>query len=286
MKITVLMEHRATPPLQREHGLSLHITKGETTLLLDGGASGKSIENGEELGLSIENVDFAVLSHGHYDHSDGFRRFFQKNENAPLYLRVEATDSYFSMTSGSPKFVGIHKGFLEEWQERLCWVSQNLTSLGEDLFLIEQPKQSLQMGKNMAQEGLYCVKEGWNQFREDRFYHQQTLVSVEESQLVLCNSCCHGDLRNIVEDVQKRCGKEKGKQKFSLVGGLHLPITSQGEELFSREEVRELGRVLLGLGLERLYTGHCTSEVAFDLLQESLGERISWMRVGEEIEFH
>ena len=84
MKITVLMENTALEGcgLTPEAGLSLYIEYRGKKLLLDAGSSGKFAGNAQALGVDMSAVELAVLSHGHYDHADGLRRFFQVNDSA------------------------------------------------------------------------------------------------------------------------------------------------------------------------------------------------------------
>ena len=92
MKVAVLMENTAQEGcgLVPEHGLSLYIEYRGKRLLLDGGASGRFADNAQKLGVDLADVDLGVLSHGHYDHADGLRRFFQLNQRAKVYVRPQA----------------------------------------------------------------------------------------------------------------------------------------------------------------------------------------------------
>ena len=88
MKITVLTENTACrESLACEHGLSLYIETGCHKILFDAGQSGAFADNAEALGIDLSAVDFAVLSHGHYDHGNGLVRFLEINGTAPIYLR-------------------------------------------------------------------------------------------------------------------------------------------------------------------------------------------------------
>ena len=84
MKITVLMENTAyAPEFIAEHGLSLFIETGKHKILFDTGASGAFVENAQKLGVNLDEVEFCVLSHGHYDHGGGLLRFFEVNGSHP-----------------------------------------------------------------------------------------------------------------------------------------------------------------------------------------------------------
>ena len=120
MKITVLMENTALEGcgLTPEHGLSLYIEYRGRRLLLDAGSSGKFADNAQALGADLSGVELAVLSHGHYDHGDGLRRFFQVNSHAKVHVRPGAGGPYFSMGKDGPYFIGIHQDIWAQCQDR------------------------------------------------------------------------------------------------------------------------------------------------------------------------
>ena len=69
MLIKTLVEN--TSPCQDlacEHGLSLYLEAGGYKNLFDTGASHGYAQNAIKMGVDLSQVDFLVISHGHYDH--------------------------------------------------------------------------------------------------------------------------------------------------------------------------------------------------------------------------
>ena len=122
MKIKVLMDNISSGELAGEWGLSILIEYEGKKILLDTGASGAFAENAEKMGIDLAEVDFAVLSHAHYDHSDGMEAFFAVNDHAPLYIRKACQENCYSDDDGVMKYVGIHEGWLEKYRDRLVRV--------------------------------------------------------------------------------------------------------------------------------------------------------------------
>ena len=82
----VLIENTARPGFTPQHGLSLHITTPRHRLLFDAGQNGLFISHAGKMGLSLSQVDAMILSHGHFDHGGGNRRFLRR-QPAGLSLR-------------------------------------------------------------------------------------------------------------------------------------------------------------------------------------------------------
>jgi len=72
MKITALLENTSDCGLPVEHGLSLFVEmENGYRFLFDMGQTDLFAQNAEALGIDLNTADFAVLSHGHYDHGGG-----------------------------------------------------------------------------------------------------------------------------------------------------------------------------------------------------------------------
>lgn len=64
--------------LKSEHGLSLYIKYNDKNILFDSGPSDVLIENSSKMGLNLEEIDYLILSHGHFDHGGGIIPFLKK----------------------------------------------------------------------------------------------------------------------------------------------------------------------------------------------------------------
>ena len=105
MKITVLSENTTRgPKVTPEFGLSLHIACGSQSILFDSGSSDNFARNARVLGIDLARVDMAVLSHGHFDHSNGFGAFMALNDHAPIYAHEGFDGEYFKKPD---EYIGI-----------------------------------------------------------------------------------------------------------------------------------------------------------------------------------
>ena len=78
MKVSVIIENTSKNEiLIAEHGLSLYIEYEGKQYLLDAGATGIFLQNANNMGIDLNNVDYCILSHGHYDHAGGYGAFFE-----------------------------------------------------------------------------------------------------------------------------------------------------------------------------------------------------------------
>lgn len=277
MNITVLIENLGPDSLAREHGLSLHIDYKGHSILLDTGSSGAFADNAKSLGIDLAGVEYAVLSHGHYDHADGLRAFFAANQHTPMLVRRGALDGYYSMRGGGePRFVGIHRDICRDFAHRLVEVS-GLYELFPGAWLVDNPDP--EASADRAQH-LY-KKLGEDHFVEDNFSHEHSLVLEGEDGLVVFNSCCHAGAANIAAHIAKTFPQ---KPIAALLGGFHMMGATGTDSInCSQNYVKSVADAFKQLNIGRIYTGHCTGSPAFDLLKQELGQRLFYMKTGDPI---
>lgn len=254
MNVTVLIENCSPQGLVHEHGLSLHLTYRGRSYLLDGGSSGRFAENAGALGIDLGTVDAAVLSHGHYDHADGLAAFLEANAAAKVYARPAVQEPDYFKLGPIRKSIGVNPNLFARSLSRFDFAD----------------------GPRELCPGLHLVP--------DAVPHEQSLVAETAQGLVVFNSCCHAGADRIVRDILSRF---PGRRVFALLGGFHLMGPLGVKTLgVPPEAVQALARALTEeLGVEQVYTGHCTGAPAFQLLKEALGERLHPLDTGTRLHF-
>ncbi len=259
LQIAVLIENSGPAGLCSEHGLSFYITladpaardRGGTAFLLDAGQSGDFISNAKALGLPLEDVRAAILSHGHYDHGDGFPALLRACPDLTVYARPAVLDP---CTDEDGRYIGLAPALRGELAGRF----------------------DLSDGPRELAPGLWLVP--------DRVPHEQSVVIRTEQGLVVLNSCCHAGADVIVEDLLARF---PGQPVRALIGGLHL-MGPGGPSTLGRgpQEVERLARRLTReLGVRAVYTGHCTGAPAFDLLRRAAPGHVFPLHTGDILRF-
>ena len=90
-----------------EHGLCFLVEAEGKKLLFDTGQSAKTLVNIHKLGIDLEAVDYAVISHGHYDHAGGYRTLVDNGLHCPLYTGADFFGKRFSNNDGELKYLGV-----------------------------------------------------------------------------------------------------------------------------------------------------------------------------------
>ena len=268
MLAKVLIDNKTKESLLPEWGLSFYIEYEGHAILLDTGASEKFLRNADACGVDLTAVEFGVLSHAHYDHSDGMAAFFERNSKASFYLRKGARENCYGKKEGKYRYNGIQRGVLRRFRERIVYVEGDY-EIYPGVTLI--PHKTAGLEKIAKKVDLY-IRRGWR-MRPDSFAHEQSLVFDTEKGLVIFSSCSHGGADNIIREVAMTC---PGKPIYAILGGFHLYKSSE-------EEVRAFARRVRETGIQKIYTGHCTGEEAFEVLKEELGEQIEQLYSGKEI---
>lgn len=280
MKVTVLMENTAPEScgLAAEHGLSLYIEHRGHRLLLDAGSSGRFADNARQLGVDLSAVEAAVLSHGHYDHGDGLRRFFSLNGRAPVYIRPGAEGAYFGMDPEGPRYIGVHRDIWADFRSRFV-EAEGVCPLMEGAWLVPGTVRDPAFAGQAAD---LLFKRGEDDFIPDDYRHEQSLVLEGEAGLVVFNSCSHRGIVNIVRGVLEQF-TDKGV--FAVVGGFHMFGRLDSGMNCTPEYVYRVADALKELGVKEIHTGHCTGEAAFALLRERFGPGCHALSAGQVLRF-
>ncbi len=271
MKITVLLENTVCrDDVKCAHGLSMHIATQRHNVLFDMGPNAAFQENAQTLGVDIAAVDVAVLSHAHDDHCGGLDLFLRRNEMAPVYLQKEAWGEYYVVTPQKCAYIGMDKA-LRKYESRFRPV-EGRTVIDDELQLF-----SGGMGRDYWSHANDTLREKvGDEYPRDAFRHEQNLIVTENGKAVLFGGCAHNGIVNILHRAEELLGRAPD----AVFAGFHLINPGLGGVVEPRELIEDIARELNARRDTVFYTGHCTGQEPFDVLKETLGDRLRPMQTG------
>jgi 7,8-dihydropterin-6-yl-methyl-4-(beta-D-ribofuranosyl)aminobenzene 5'-phosphate synthase len=266
MHLVTLVENTTRrEDLIAQHGLSLYLVSHGKQILFDMGQDKTFHHNAVKLGIDISDIDYAILSHGHYDHCGGLSIFLQYNSSAPIYLGSGCDKLFYSERPEKYRYIGLDNNLLKENEGRFHWVAKSC-EVDSGIHLISD----FHMGESRpgGNRGL-LIREG-GKYNPDPFAHEILLVICEPDGIILATGCGHSGILNMVLAAKKYFPNMHIK---AVIGGFHLI----GE---SRQEIERIAYKLLELGCARVITGHCTGEDAIHIMNEILGDRLDHLHTG------
>lgn len=271
MRIVCLIEN--TPGaacLPYEHGLSVYIETARHKILADTGASGSAIQNANTLGLDLRQVDILFLSHGHYDHAGGIPSFVSLNAEAEIYMQRTAGLDYYGSDPEGYRYIGIDKSIMASPQLRIL---DGTVDLDEEITFLSGFTGRRYF--SMSNRRLFRLDA--KRFVPDIFDHEQALVVRENGQYLLFSGCAHNGILNILD----RFRAVYGRNPDLVISGFHFMKNGA----YSAEEIHDIEETARELAEMQtvFYTGHCTSEPAYELLKPILGDRLHKLHTGLEI---
>lgn len=257
-RITTLIENRpgAHRSLAVEHGISMLIEHDGRVVLFDTGQSGRFVGNAELLGLDLRSVDTVVLSHGHYDHTNGVPRFVEAvGTDFELLVHRHFFDPKFSTDGHSRTYIG------PSWNRHWCTdrglrvreLGQAVEELAPGLFVISDFESR---HRRETRNPRFVVQRSPDGLPEvDDFRDEVSLVLETESGLVVLVGCSHPGIMNMLDTVRERFEQPI----YAVLGGTHL-VEAQGERL------DEAVSYLTDGSITKLGLSHCTGEKAMEIL--------------------
>lgn len=259
MKIVCLVENTCVnDELQAEHGLSLYIETEQHKILFDMGQTELFAENAKKLGIDLAEVDIAILSHGHYDHGGGLKKFLEINKKAPVYISKYAFGRYYN---GTEKYIGLDVRLCES--ERIVY-TENMIEIANGLHLYHcnDRVKSYVLGSFGLNKKIEDV------FVPDDFLHEQYLCIEEYGKKVLISGCSHKGILNIVEWFKPDV----------LIGGFHFSKLPLDETLGNYAKILD--------GYDTVYyTCHCTGESQYRFMKRMM-KKLFYVSVGDKLNIH
>lgn len=262
MKITALMENAGDRPgILTEHGLSIYVETDRHKILFDSGQSDAFVKNAETLGIRLDDIDTAVLSHGHFDHSGGLKGFLEVNQKAEIYMQRGAFIPHYNPLG---KYIGVDLSLQEN--SRIHYVDDSL-EIDEELKLETYHDRSVFLpvqtyGMTEEHDGVRTA---------DRFLHEQYLIVKEGSQKVLLSGCSHRGIYNIIQWAAD-------EQVQTVIGGFHFMKLEPGDFC----QMDSTAEKLLEYPV-KYYTCHCTGLLQYQYLKEKMGDRLRYLEAGHMI---
>ncbi|WP_320129194.1 MBL fold metallo-hydrolase [uncultured Sphaerochaeta sp.] len=245
-------EHTA---LSVEHGLSFLIEKGDQSVLFDTGQSKKFMDNAAKLGKDLSLVHQVVLSHGHYDHSGGFRSFVDTNNasEVTLWTGKHFFDLKYGKIGSAVQFLGndFDEDFLVRNTITHKTVSNEITEIVSGIWVVNGFSSTYP--EEVPNPRFIKRSTAGGVWKEDDF-EDEVLLVVESSQgLVVIVGCAHPGILNMLNTVSKKFGKNI----FALLGGTHLIEADEERLQKTLKEFQERSIEILGIS-------HCSGPYAVE----------------------
>lgn len=249
-------EHKG---LSGEHGLSFFIDKDGEMLLFDTGSSRTFIDNAKKLRVDIGQVRHIVLSHGHYDHTGGFRPFIDAypDSHHTLWTGKGFFKEKYAAYGPSLQYLGndFDKKFLETRSISHKEVTTDTTEIAPGVWIVTNFKKI--HSEELIHPRFVLWDDATRQVYPDEFRDEVLLVVEAAKGLVVLVGCAHPGILNMLDTVEERFDKPI----YALLGGTHLVEASS-------QRIRYVINDFIKRKISIMGVSHCTGEAAVSFLEE------------------
>ncbi len=282
MRLVTLIENtRANEKLRCEHGLCFYLEQDGKKFLIDSGASDKLFVNAKYMKIDLSGLDCIMVSHNHYDHTGGLETLIRRYPDLKIYAKAACNNQFFHKNGLVKYELGLIDKLYRKYPSNFI-LYNNFQQISENIFMVSN---------EVNDESLACCEshhyklEGQKLVRDD-YEHEAFIVifpdGIKENGCVIISSCSHCGIVNIIKTVLQMWPKSP---ILGVVGGFHLMGSSKNSVNCTQEYLDILADKLAEMDTGAIYTCHCTGDAAYNILKEQLGDKIQYLRTGEELLF-
>lgn len=274
IKITTLVENTIddNKMLICEHGLSLYIEAYGLNILFDTGQTDAFIENARQLGRDLNQLDYILISHGHYDHSSGLKILLNDLKKSPSLI---VGDGFFKpkfkiMDASNRKYTGnsFDENYILEQKIPLIKVEAKVLHLSESVMVFHHFDRKNDFEKRNEQ--FYFIE---NELAiEDDFEDEIALVIASPKGLIVIVGCSHVGIVNILQTIRETTGMPI----YAVVGGTHLVEADE-------ERIQKTVTLFHEMNIKLIAVSHCTGELGVLRMQQEFADRFVYNNTGHVI---
>ena len=259
LQITTLIEDTGDEQGQYlcEHGLSMYIEFDGKNILFDTGQTGDAVKNAEKIGKSLQGVDTMIISHGHYDHSGGVKKFIGKMEqNIDMFIGKEFfRQKYKQNENGEYYYRGndFTEEELKDYNIKLNKIEEDVTYISDKIIILKNFKK---YNDYEIIPSKFVVKEN-GEYVQDQFPEELALGLITLKGLVIITGCSHAGIINIIKTGSERIHIPI----YEVIGGTHLIGAND-------ERIDQTIIEMKNMGIKKIAVSHCTGDEAVNRIEE------------------
>lgn len=251
-----------------QHGISFFIhaegESGARNIVVDVGQNTDALlHNMEQLNIAPESTDIIVLTHCHYDHTQGLNRFITRTgkTDIPVVAHPGIFRVHF-VTDPFLRHVGVMAGDARK----------KIEDVGGRLFLTRDPLRlmpglytsgEIERKSDFEDPGIALKTLEDGRIKDDDVMDDLSLIAcVEKKGNIIVTGCSHAGIVNIVSHAVKLTGNDKIE---GIVGGFHLIEATE-------KRIQKTVEALAAFDIGWIAAGHCTGFRAQSALYSRFGE--------------
>lgn len=242
-------------------GYSAFVRYNGHTILFDGGTSAAVLEhNAGTYGVDLREVDFAVLSHAHGDHTAGLDYLLEVNPSVRLYV---PQDGYLGYDVQDGK----------EYRPGYRYKSDNMEFVGANREVEDGVHLVFTTSPHIGYFSRYPPNQDEPQLMG--LPELSLALETESGELVLISGCSHSGIEEIVKEAKQTVGSDVAL----VTGGFHLIP-------YSAEQITQLANTMKDeLEVRRAAPTHCTGDEGVAIFEIVFGEYCVKAGLGTRIVF-